>query len=368
MEKFIAFLRRPKMAFLLVAAGILLLHIVIFRDVLVAGVDVAQNQASVVRDELVPFFSFANGYMPSATSELTGSDEFRVTYSFWTSWVRFNPILPIMLVLVNALAAYLLFYAFYRIVRYFTASPLKAMYMSLLGALLIHFVLLYAKIAHFYTLILGFGMFALALSMVIEQLFFATKIQIKALIAVAALVLLNPAIHYHIIFYLGACLLFVLHIIMAAVLRKFSWAQLRRNALYLAIVIAASLIPYLAYIYATTPASDAVFQQIPVNYWMIFYSSVPLLYLLSFDSLGHVDLFRYGDYRAPQATASMLIIFAIIAGLFLLRGWRHLAAAKKSLLYILFVVVLLSIWMAVGYSSRSLVSFHDALGALLMVN
>ena len=355
---------RPKLLFVLVAAGILVLHLFIFRDVLLASGDTLQNKASVVRDELVPFFSFANGYMPSATSELTGSDEFRVTYSFWTSWVRFNPILPIMLVLVNALAAYLLFYAFYRVVRHFAASPHKAVFVSLLAAMLIHCILLYAKIAHFYTLILGFGMFALALSLVIEQFFFAAKLSIKHMVFVIVLVLLNPAIHYHIIFYLGAGLIFGLHTIMALVLRTFTWRQLGRNALYVGIVVVASLVPYLAYIYLTTPASEAVFQQIPVNYWMIFYSSVPLLYLLSFDSLGHVDLFRYGDYRAPQATASMLIIFALIAGLFLLRGWRHLTAAKKSLLYILFVVTLLSIWMAIGYSSKSLISFHDTLGAI----
>lgn len=363
----VSFWRRRGIVYWMAAGIILLLHIIIFRDVLAASPDILQNKSSVVRDELVPFFSFSNGYMPAATSELTGSDEFRVTYSFWTSWVRYNPILPFMLVALNALSAYILFYAIYRLVRRIAEHPLRAAFVSLLVAVAVHLVLMYAKIAHFYSLIFGFSLFALALTLYIEQLFFATKIQVKNTLAVTALVLINPAIHYHVIFYLAGGLLLLLSMVFTIITRRFSWPQLRRNLAYTGMTFAASLVPYLVYISLTTPASDAVFNQMPVNYWMIFYSSVPLLYMLSFDSLGHVDLFRYGDYMAPQATASMLLLFAIIAALFLCNGWRQLTTRKKGMVYSLFVVLLLSVWMAIGFSNKTLVSFHAVLGGISSV-
>lgn len=357
-------LNPPAWLFWVAAALILVVHVFIFRGVLAAAGDVAQNKSSIVRDELVPFFSFDKGYMPAATSELTGSDEFRVTYSFWTSWVRFNPILPVALVLVNAAACYLLFYACYRVVRHIAASPKAALFVALLVGVAIHLVLVYAKIAHFYSLILGFGMFALATSFVVEQLFFEKSLHILPLLATILLVLFNPAIHYHLIFYLSAALLLTLHIITALITRTFAKKQLLRQLLYVAIVVAATLLPYLLYIYLTTPSSNEVFNQMPVNYWMIFYSSIPLLYLLSFDGMGHVDLFRYGEYMAPQATASMLLVFAGIASVFLFKDWKALATPKKSLLYSLFVITLLALWMAIGFSSKTLVSFHAVLGAI----
>ncbi len=357
-------LERQRWAFLLIIGLLLVIHVFVFRGVLADAPEITKGNASLVREELVPFFDFSSQYIPAASSELTGSDEFRVTYAFWTSWVRYNPILPYMIVLLNTLSAFILFYAFYRIVRRFAENrPRRAMYVALLSALLIHFVLLYSKIAHFYTLIFGFSMFALSVTLLLEQLFFNTTISKKNIIATSALVLLNPAIHYHVIFYLIMVVAFAVKgVLWLGQRRKKVGLAAKKSVLYLVAIGFCSLIPYLLYIKLTTPATDSVFTQIPVNYWMIFYSSVPIEFLFSLDSLGHVDLFRYGNYLAPEARLMTMVVFLVIGSIFFHKRWRRLENTPRVFILALFSMLLIAMWMSIGYSSEAIYSFHQFLG------
>lgn len=356
---------RRRRTYWLILALLLLLHVFMFRGVLAAAPQIISGGASIVREELVPFFT-PSEYFPSSSSQLTGSDEFRVSYSFWTSWTRYNPILPFMLVIVNTISAFMLFYAFFRIVRHFAGKREgTAMYASLLAALLIHGVMLYAKIAHFYTLILGFSMFALAISLVLEQLLFAKDLNKRNILAVSALTLLNPAIHYHVIFYLVLAVALLLSIVLRPHLKRGDrWSTIQRNLAYVMIVGLLSLVPYLVYLRLTAPAAGAVFSATPVNYWMIYYSSVPLQFLFSLDSLGHLDLYRYGNYLAPLPRMLTMIGFGLIASLVFFKQWRELDRIRRTFLLTLMLLLLLAMWMSIGYSSDSLFSFHNFLGSL----
>lgn len=357
---------RTRTALFVVFGLLLVVHLFIFRTIILHSSAVVHNNASIVREELVPFFDYHSEYLPAESSKLTGSDEFRVTYSFWSSWTRYNSILPFMLVIVNTIAAFLLFYAIFRVVRRFLPNQqAKSIFVSLLAALFVHFVLLYSKIAHFYSLILGFGLFALAMSLVVEQLFFDEKLKIKNIVATSFLVLINPAVHYHVIFYLALGLLLVLQILVSLGKPwRQIWSALKRSILYAVAVGLLSAIPYMLYIKLTTPATGDVFNQIPVNYWMIYYSSVPLQYLFSLDSLGHVDLFRYGNYLAPQPRLMTLAAMIIATSIFITKRWTMLPAKKRAPFLVILSMVVISLWMSIGYSNDSVFSFHQFLGGI----
>ncbi len=360
--------RRMRWAFWAVIAACLLLHVFIFRSVLLDAPAVVHGDASVVREELVPFFNFSSQYQATDTSELTGSEEFRTTYAFWTSWVRYNAFLPFALVLMNALTALVLFWAFYRVVRHFAArTPVAGIYVSALAAFLIYLLLLYAKIAHFYTLVFGFSLFALSLSLAVEQLFFYDRLSKKNVAAVAVLAFINPAIHYHVIFYLSLGVLVALHLLFVLVFRrKDVRGRVLRNIGYAVLVSVCSLIPYLLFIHFTTPV-DAALSEAPVNYWAIYYSSVPLKYLFSLDSYGHVDLYRYGVYLAPEPRVLTMIVFGLLGSLFFFPQWRALDRRRKMAIVLLFVALLVAMWMSLGYSTDVVYSFHQALGKLALL-
>lgn len=303
---------KPSRLYWCIFAALLLLHVFIFRDVVAAIPAILQNNASIVREELVPFFNFGSQFWGDGASTLTSSEEVRVTYSFWTAWVRHNQILPFALVLLNAVSAFLLFYAFHRVGKHFYRKSLFGVIAALFAALLIHMILLYAKVAHFYVLIIGFSMFALSLSLVLEQLFFKQRLEKKNIAIVSLLTLLNPAIHYHVIFYVVALLILVIHLLFTLIMnRSFFWKYFRRSAVYFLTILLLSLVPYVIYILASTSSSlSDVSTQIPVNYWMIYYASLALPSIFSLDTAGHLDLIRHGNYLVTVPRfGTMLVTF-----------------------------------------------------------
>lgn len=346
----------------------LLAHIIIFRSVLGAIPDILQGNAVLVREELIPFFN-GDQFWPSDTSQLTLSDEMRVLYSFWTSWMRHYAILPFALVLLNTASAMILFYAFYRIGRYFAENRAKGMMLTAaLAAFLIHFILLYAKVTHFYTLIFGFSLFALALSFALEQIFFKQKISVRNVFLVSALVLLNPAIHYHVIFYfIFGFFLLVQALFTLGLNRNHFWLYLKRNFNYGLAVGLISLLPYLALILfiGGNSAAEAA-SNVPINYWLIYYWSVPLTSLLALDTAAQIDLFQYGAYLIPAPRVFGMAVIFIVGGIFIFKQWRTLHIVKRIFVISLFLALLLAVWMALGYSQKSGFSFHNVVGGFTL--
>jgi hypothetical protein len=343
-----------------------LLHCFIFRDVIAAIPSILSGDASIVREELVPFFDFGSQFWGETTSKLTSSEEVRTSYSFWTAWVRHQNILPFALIIMNAVSATILFYAFHTIGRFFYKRSLFGVASALLAALLIHTILLYAKVAHFYVLVIGFSMFALSLSLLCKQLFFRSRLEWRNITAVSLLTLLNPAIHYHVIFYVVAFLIVIIQLLFTFVMSKrVFWKYCKRNSAYFALIVLFSLVPYVLYVIATTSSSlSGVSTNIPVNYWMIYYASLSLPYIFSLDTAGHLDLIRHGNYLAPIPRFGSLIVPILIAGLFLLKKWTSLHVAQKLLVLTLFLVMLFAMWMTIGYSDNSPYSFHKVFGGL----
>jgi hypothetical protein len=348
----------------LIFAGLTLLHIFIFRDVVAAIPALLSGDASIVREELVPFFNFGSQFWGDGASALTSSEEVRVSYSFWTAWVRYYQVLPFALIILNAVSAFLLFFSFHKLGRYFYKKSLFGVVAALLAALLIHTILLYAKIAHFYVLIIGFSMFALSLSLFLEQIFYKQKLEKKNIIIVSLLTLLNPAIHYHVIFYVVALLIIAIHMIFTVIMnRPFFWKYFRRNVAYFGVITLLSLVPYVIYIMLTTSSSMGdVSTQIPVNYWMIYYASLALPFVFSLDTAGHLDLMRHGNYLAPIPRFGTMVVMFLIGGLFIFKNWKRLHIVSNVMIMTLFIVMIFAMWMTIGYSDNSPYSFHKVFG------
>jgi hypothetical protein len=367
MENVKKYLRRPVILYLVIFLGLLLVHAFIFRDVIAAIPSILAGNASIVREELVPFFNFGTQFWGDNTSALTSSEEVRVSYSFWTAWVRHASILPFALVILNTISAFVLFYAFHRLGRHFYRKSLFGVFAALLAAFLIHMILLYAKVAHFYVLIIGFSMFALATSLFIEQLFFKQRLAKGSVAAVTLLILLNPAIHYHVIFYVVAAIVVVAHLMVTFVMnRQFLWKYVRRDFAYIGLITLLSLVPYVAYIAATTPPSDDTSAQIPVNYWMMYYASLSLPFIFSLDTAGHLDLLRHGNYFAPLPRFGSMVVTFLIASIFLYKRWRVLQPVYRVCLLTLFMLMLFAMWMTIGYSENSPYSFHKVFGNIAL--
>lgn len=349
---------------MVVFAFLLLFHVVVFRDVIAAIPSVLRGDASIVREELVPFFNFKTQFWGDETSALTSSEEVRVNYSFWTAWVRYDKVLPFAIVLLNTVSACMLFYAFHRIGRYVYKKSLFGVLAALLATLLVHTILLYSKIAHFYVLIIGFSMFALSLSLVFEQVFFKLKLSAKNIAGVSALTLFNPAVHYHVIFYVVALLIIIIHSFFTLVMnRKFFWKYLWRGTRYFLLLILFSLVPYVAFIFLTSSSDISdISTQIPVNYWMIYYASLSLPYIFSLDTAGHIDLIRYGNYLAPIPRFGSMIVMFLIGTLFMFKRWRASHIVIRIFTITLFIIMLFAMWMTIGYSENSPYSFHKVLG------
>lgn len=362
--RFLWLREHPRIVYLFVAVGLLLLHMFIFRDVIAAIPSVLKGDTSIVREELVPFFDFGSQFWGEGTSALTSSEEVRVSYSFWTAWMRQNMVLPFAIVLLNTLSAFILFYAFHRVGRYIYKRSLFGIVAALLAAIVIHTILLYAKMAHFYVLIIGFSMFALSLSLMCEQLFFKLRITKKNVLAVSALTLFNPAIHYHVIFYVVTAIIMFIHSLLTLVMnRRFFFKYFRRSLLYFSLLVLLSLVPYIAYIYFTSASSIAgVSTQIPVNYWMIYYASLSLPFIFSLDTAGHLDLIRYGNYLAPIPRFGSTIVMFLIGGLFLFKRWKTTHIVIRVFLVTIFIVMLFAMWMTLGYSENGPYSFHKVFG------
>lgn len=358
--------KKPTRAYAVVFGLFLLLHVFVFDGIISHIPAIIRGDAAVVREELVPFFSFDDQYFSEDTSSLTSSDDARVAYSFWAAWVRFNPFLPFALVIVNTVAAFILFYAFHRIGRQFYGRALIGVASAAVAALLVHIVLLYAKVAHFYVLIIGFSMFCLSLSLICEQLYFRQAISKKNIAVVSLLVLFNPAIHYHVLFYfIFAVFIVALLILVLYTDRRKFWRTFKSSSLYLVAVGLLSGIPYIGLITLTAASSMTnAAAAIPVNYYMVKYASLSLPFIFSLNSAGHLDLLRHGNYVTEYPRAGTIVVTLIIVALFVFVPFKRMLSQQRYFLVSLLAVLLFSGWMVIGYAQPGFVSFHVALGEL----
>ena len=178
---------------------------VIFRDVLFAIPSVLRGDKVIVGDELVPFFNPGSQLIDQAKgefSELTNGFEFRVRYSFLTTWVRHYQVLPFAILLflpAIVWSAYLTTAWF--VSRVFRTLEKPTVYVAAaFPTALIYMIMIYAKITHFYTLVFGLMLMTISMLVMLDALIFRNERWGRRMVAACAVTLLNPAVHYLVLF------------------------------------------------------------------------------------------------------------------------------------------------------------------------
>lgn len=384
---------------------------IILRDVVLSIPAIIGGKSVISGDELVPFFNHKTQLLDQAKgefNELTHGYEFRVRYSFLTTWMRHYLILPfaILLVIPGIFCGAYLSTAWF-INKVFTNLSSKSIYLTAgFPTALIYMIILYAKITHFYTLFIGLFMMMLSIYYLLYGLLFATK-WCKYIIGACLLTLFNPAVHYLILFTLffaitSATLVFgellkwvrkggrpknlikipaVTNKIIRSkhkfklskyVINKYSSKTIKRVIFSSLALLLVTLIPYALFVkFIALDGVDNLSETIPGDYYFIKDASVSWLHILSWDLAGIMDKILFGDYlakipRVPNIIYSLLMFIPLI-----IPGIRRKLTKKRShrqLFWVIYTLLGFSFWATIGYAEPSwFPTFHRTLSGVTML-
>ena len=171
---------------------------------LLAIPDIISGKRVIVGDELVPYFNPRSQLLEQAQgkfNELTNGYEFRVRYAFLTTWLRHYMVLPFALLLVLPTivsSAYITTAWFMR--RSFLSPPTRCTSQPRHPTAVIYMIMIYAKVTHFYTLVLGLCLMTISAFLMMDALLFRETRWGRRMIAACLVTLLNPAVHYLVLF------------------------------------------------------------------------------------------------------------------------------------------------------------------------
>ncbi|WP_022880392.1 hypothetical protein [Microbacterium sp. B19] len=382
--------------------------LVIFRDVLFAIPSVLRGDAVIAGDELVPFFNWHSQLLDQAAgqfNELVNGYEFRVRYAFLTTWLRYYTVLPFaILIVIPALfwVAYLTVARFMD--KVFTSLSSQAIYLATFFPVsLIYLIMVYAKITHFYTLVLGLVLMTISSLWMLYALLFAGRKWKRWMVIAALATLFNPAIHYLVLFSLFFAITIVTLLVgeigkwirtggprrlhrlpgrvRTLVLHGGRWKRLRAwfgrwsltttGRIVWAIFIYGliTLIPYALFVkYVALAGVSNLSDTVPGDFYFIQDASVSWLHELSWDLAGITDKILFGDYlakvpRYPDAVYTLLLFVPLAVPWVRRRLFR--SRPHRQLLGVLIVAIVFALWATIGYGEPLwFPTFHRTLAAL----
>ncbi|TKV61662.1 hypothetical protein FDO65_08945 [Nakamurella flava] len=399
---------RPRTIALVVAAVYYVGALIVFRDVVRAIPSVLRGDAVIAGDELVPFFNWHTQLLDQAAGEfndLVNGYEFRVRYAFLTTWLRYYQVLPFAILLVIPslfLVTYLTVAKFAD--RVFTSLSSQAIYLAtFFPVTLIYLIMVYSKITHFYTLVLGLVLMTISALWMLYALLFAGRKWKRWMVLASVATLFNPAIHYLILFSLffaiTAVTLLVGEIghwlrrggpawlrtlprrVKGATTEPGRWRRLRawwrmftgtttgRIAVAGVLYAAITLIPYALFVkYVALAGVTNLTDTVPGDYYFIRDASVSWLHELSWDLAGITDKILYGDYlakvpRYPNAIYTVLLFVPLVVPA--VRRRLFPTRAHRQLRGVIFVAVVFALWATIGYAEPLwFPTFHRTLADL----
>jgi hypothetical protein len=381
--------RMPAIKRIAVVVGIcyFLFSFFMFRNVIAAIPLILRGEAVINGDELVPFFNPDSQLIDQAAgkfNQLTNGYEFRVRYAILTTWMRYYKILPFAIPLVIPGIAF----AAYLVTAWFISKILpqynpKIIYQLTSAPVMIMFLILdYSKIAHFYTLILGFSMFVIAIELVTFGIVFPQKNPYTPILSACILTLFNPAVHYLVLFalYMALTVAILLLLDIIGAFKSGAWRIIYRPLLWIigtktfikdwrrilvevrfwrcvgAFIILAvfTLAPYyiLVKVFFLRGVGN-LSETVPADYYFIQDASIPLPHLLTLDMAGIMDKQLTGDYLAKEPRWPNLVYTIIMfLPLFIKRVRQEIFNTKplQAFLTVAYTTTFFSIWATLGYS------------------
>ncbi|UCC54362.1 MAG: hypothetical protein JSV68_10420 [Anaerolineaceae bacterium] len=372
------------------------LFLFFFRDVIVSIPAIWRGEVVINGDELVPFFNPYSQLLDQAAgkfNQLTNGYEFRVRYSFLTTWMRYYKVLPLAILFVIPTVVFVGYWSVARFLsKVFSQFDARDVYiLTAAPVLMIFMVMIYSKITHFYTLVLGFALFLVAALAMTDGLIFPQKRPYTPIIIACLVTLFNPAVHYLILFalYLSMTVATLILLDVYEVIRHgywrlaFRWRRYPEYIRYLwrnwkrlfvevrfvrticafALLGILALAPYGAFVkFVALRGVPNLSETVPGDYYFIKDASISLGHMLAFDMAGIMDKLLTGDYLAKVPRwpnmAYMILMFLPL----LWRRVRQQLAVNKALgafLYVTYASTLFSMWATMGYSGASWVpTFH----------
>jgi hypothetical protein len=397
-----AVMSETKRIALIVLAIYHLLGLFAFRNVLLRVPDIWAGTHVINGDELVPFFNWNSQLLDQAAgkfNEITHGFEFRVRYAFLTTWFRYFKILPLAIVFVipqivywsYAVAAWLIS----RILPQFNA---RTIYIVTAGPILaIYTVMIYAKITHFYTLILGFSLYFVGAMCMLYGLAFEQKNPYKPIAVSCIITVFNPAVHYLVLsgLYFAMAVGTLLVIELVGAVGKGWWRYLFRiktwpsgvryvianrkrllvsNRFWRCVgasgmFVVVTLIPYalmvkLIFLRGVPNLSETV----PADYYFIKDASISLDHVLAFDMAGIMDKELTGDYLAKEPRVPNFVYAAMLFVPLLVKRARSEIFHTESMRRfgtVVYLCTIFSIWATLGYSgAEGGPTFHRTIAAI----
>jgi hypothetical protein len=376
-----------------------------FRNVIANIPLVLSGEAVINGDELVPFFNPDSQLIDQAAgkfNQLTNGYEFRVRYSILTTWLRYYKVLPFAIVLVVPGVAYLS-YLFVALLlkRILPQYKPEAIYqLTAAPVLMIFIIMAYAKITHFYTLILGFSLCLVSITLMTYGLIFPQKNPYKPILAACVITLFNPAVHYLILFALYMAFAVLTLVVMDGIMafKNGSWRYIYRPRTWwggvkvlwkdwrrlfvevrfwrsvgaFVMLGLGTLLPYALFVkfYALRGVPN-LSETVPGDFYFIQDASISLGHVLAFDMAGIMDKEFTGDYLAKVPRYSnMIYSFLLFVPLIFKRVREEIFNTEelKAFRNVMYVVTFFTMWATLGYSGPAwLPTFHRTMAFISTV-
>lgn len=382
--------------------------LIVFRDVLFAIPSVLRGDAVIVGDELVPFFNPTSQLFEQAKgdfNQLTHGYEFRVRYSFLTTWVRHYKVLPFAILFVLPSVFWAVYLTTARFIdRVFTSLSSQSIYLATaFPTTLIYLIMTYAKVTHFYTLIVGLAMMTISSQWMLYGILFKERKWKRYMVLSSVVSLLNPAIHYLILF----MLFFSLTVLTLALGELARWIRRggpqralriprtllqlirrparRRKLRYLrrglldstlgrcavsgVIFLFITLLPYALFVkFIALRGVPNLSETVPGDYYFIRDASVSWLHIASWDLAGITDKILFGDYlakvpRYPNIAYSFLLLVPLVVPH--VRRRLFVTRQHRQLLGVVYVSIAFAVWATIGYAEPTwFPTFHRAMAGV----
>lgn len=380
----------------------------IFRDIIIGLPAIMRGEVVVAGDELVPFFNPTSQLIDQAKgeySELTNGYEFRVRYSFLTTWLRYYKVLPYAVLFILPTIVWAAYgTTSWFLSRVFTSLTPVTVYLStIFPTSLIYLIMIYAKVTHFYTLVLGLAMMTVSAYIMMYALLFRETRWLRLVVISCLVTLLNPAVHYLILFalflsisvatlILGEFARWIRHggvvrvitqlrprhlgkyvtrpnrIHIVATARSSLNSTTGRSITAMVTLVSVAIIPYGLFVkFVALRGIPNISETVPGDYYFIRDASVSLVHILSWDLAGIMDKIQFGDYlsktpRVPNMIYSVLTFVPLLVGR--VRRALFTTRAHRQLLGVIYVNVNFAIWATVGYGDPEwFPTFHRSLAA-----
>jgi len=378
------------------------LSAVMFRGVIASIPSILRGEAVINADELVPFFNPNSQFIDQAAgkfNQLTNGYEFRVRYSFHTTWMRYYKVLPFALPIVVPMIAFWGYLA----VAWFVSKILPrfnidTVYIISAAPVAVIFLIMdYAKITHFYTLILGFSWYLIAVALMAYGLIFPQKHPYRYVVAACLITLVNPAVHYLVLFGLFMALAVATLVLLDAgtmikdgswklalkprkwlegwqILRK-DWKRLFVEVRFwrcigaFVVLVFVTLIPYALFVkfYALAGVAN-LSETVPADYYFVVDASIPPEHLLTFAMAGIMDKYTTGDYlsKVPRWSNAIYTLLLLMP-LFFTQARKSLFNTEplRAFMIVVYSQTFFSMWATLGYSEPSwMPTFHRTIALI----